>query len=73
MTAATSAADAKIHKKVSGLGIRPVMLATHLSDLVKWTTLLISNEQKDDIMKVAKPLERLMIKHVSERIQDKSK
>ena len=40
LTAAASATDASIHKKMFGSGERP-------SDLTKWTTLIILNEEID--------------------------
>ena len=54
LTAAASARDAAIHKKMSGSG---------------FTTLIISNEEMNDIMKIAKSLEGsgLLIKRVSNR------
>ena len=45
LTAAASATDAAIHKKMFGSGMRP-------SDLAKQATLIISNEEINDIMKI---------------------
>ena len=60
LTAASSATDAAIHKKIFGSGI---------------TTLMISNEEMNDIMKIVKSLEEsgLLIKGVSERIKNEAK
>ena len=60
LTAAVSAADAAIHKKMFGSGT---------------TTLIISNEEINDIMKIVKFLEEsgLSIKGVSETIQNEAK
>ena len=44
LTAAASTTDAAIHKKMFGSGTRPL-------DLAKRTTLIISNEETNDIMK----------------------
>ena len=60
LTAAASVTDPVINKKMFGSGA---------------TTLIISNEEKNDIMKVAKSLEEsgLLIKGVSETIKNKAK
>ena len=60
LTAAATAADAAIHKKMFGSGT---------------TTLIISNEEMNDIMKIVKFLEEsgLSIKGVSETIQNEAK
>ena len=50
LTAAASATDAAIHKKMFGSGM-------HLLDLAKQKTLMISNEEMNDIMKIKKSLE----------------
>ena len=62
LTAAASAADAGIHKKILGSG--------HNN-----TTLVISNDQMDDILKIVKSLEDsgLLLKGVSETIQHEAK
>ena len=59
-TAAASAADAGIHKKILGFGTTP---------------LIISDEEMKDIMKIVKSLEdsRLLLKGVSEAIQNEAK
>ena len=63
LTAATSAADAGIHKKILGSG--------HNNN----TTLIISNDEMDDILKIIKSLEDsgLLLKGVSETIQNETK
>ena len=60
LMAAASATDAAIHKKLFGSG---------------FTTLIISNEEMEDIMKIVKSLEDsgLLIKGVSETIKNKAK
>ena len=60
LTAVASATDAAIHKKMFKSDTRP-------SDLANWTTLIISNEEMND-MKIAKSIEKfgLLIKNVSE-------
>ena len=60
LTAAASATDAAIHKKMLGSGT---------------TTIIISNEEMNDIMKIIKSLEesRLLIKGVSELIKNEAK
>ena len=57
LTAAASAADAGIHKKILGSGT---------------TTLIISNDEMEDIIKIVKSLEDsgLLLKGVSETIQN---
>ena len=63
LTAAASAADAGIHKKVLGSG--------HNNN----ATLIISNDEMDDILKVVKSLEDsgVLLKGVSEKIQNEAK
>ena len=63
LTAAASAADAGIHKKILGLG--------HNNN----TILIISNDEMDDILKIVKSLEDsgVLLKGVSETIQNKAK
>ena len=58
LTAAASAADARIHKKILGSG--------HM------TTPIISNDEIHDIIKIAKSLEDsgLLVKGVTERVQN---
>ena len=60
LTAAASETDAAIHKKMFESGI---------------ATLIISNEEKNDIMKVVKSYEEsvLLIKGVSDTIENKTK
>ena len=60
LTAAASAADAGIHKKILGAGA---------------TTLIISNDEKKDIIRIVKSLEDsgLLLKGVSETIQNEAK
>ena len=60
LTAAASATDAAIHKKMFGSGT---------------TTLTISNEEMNDIIKIVKSLEEsgLLIKGVSKTIQNEAK
>ena len=62
LTAAASAADAGKHKKILGSG--------HNN-----TTLIISNDEMDDILKIIKSLEnsRVLLKGVSETIQHEAK
>ena len=65
LTAATSAADAGIHKKILGSG------HNHPSSI----TLIISNDEMEDIIKIVKPLEDsgLLLKGVTEITQLKMK
>ena len=60
LTAAGSATDAAIHKKMFGSGV---------------TTLIISNEEMNDILKIDKYLEQsgLIIKRVRQRIKNEAK
>ena len=60
LTAATSAADAGIHKKILGSGN---------------TTLIISNEEMNDIMKIVQALEdsNILLKGVTKTIKNKTK
>ena len=61
LTAAASAADAGIHKKILGSGNN--------------TTVIISNDEMDDILKKVKSLEDsgVLLKGVSEIIQNEAK
>ena len=63
LTAAASAADAGIHKKTIGYG--------HNNN----TTLIISNDEMDDILKIVKSLENsaVLLNGVSETIQNEAK
>ena len=60
LTAAASAADAGIHKKILGSGN---------------TTLIISNKDMEDLIKIVKPLEDsgLLLKGVTESVQNEVK
>ena len=64
LTAAASAADAGIHKKILGSG--------HLSSS---TTLMISNNEIEDVIKIVKSLEdsSLLLKGVTETVQNEIK
>ena len=70
LTAATSAADAGIHKKTLESG-RPLDLSPPHNN----TTLIISNDEMDDILKIVKSLEDsgLLLKGVTETIQHEAK
>ena len=61
LTAAASAADARIHKKILGSGNN--------------TTLIISNKDMDDLIKIVKSLEDscLLLKGVTESVQNEVK
>ena len=70
LTAAASAADAGIHKKILGSGHnRPSSSASHN------TTLIISNDEIEDIIKIVKSLEDsgLLLKGVTETVQNEVK
>ena len=73
LTAAASAADAGIHKKILGPGKCPLDFAfpKHFNT----TTLIISNDEREDIIKIVKSLEGsgLLVKRVSETIQNEVK
>ena len=60
LTTATSVTDAAIHKKMLGSG---------------FTTLIISNKEMNDIMKINKSLEesRLLIQRINETIINEAK
>ena len=71
LTAATSAADAGIHKKILGSGHnRPSSSASHNT-----TTLIISNNEMENIMKIIKSLEDsgFLLKGVTETVQNEVK
>ena len=71
LTAATSAADAQIHKKILGSGCRhSSSSASHNT-----TTLIISNGEMEDIIKIVKYLEDsgLLLKGVTETVQNEVK
>ena len=76
LTTAASATDAAIHKKIFGSRRPPLDLTSYHSNLAwRMTTLIISNDEKNDIIKIVKSLEesRLLIKDVSEIIKDEAK
>ena len=74
LTTAASATDPAIYKTF-GSGMRPRMLASRPLDLAKQTTLIISNEQMNNIMKIVKSLEEsgLLIKGVVKQLKMKQK
>ena len=67
LTAAGSAADAEIHKKILG--------SSHKHPLHNTTTLIISNNELDDIIKIVKSLEDsgLLLEGVTETVQNEVK
>ena len=70
LTAAASAADAGIHKKILGSGERPLDLVLSHNN----TTLIISNDEIGDILKKVKSFDSgLLLKGVSETIQNEAK
>ena len=76
VTTAASATDAAIHKKMFGSRRPPLDLTSYHSNLAsRMTTLIISNDEKNDIMKIIRSLEgfRLWIKDVSEIIENETK
>ena len=64
LAAAASAADAGIHKKILGSGHHP-----------SFTTLILSNNEMEDIIKIVKSLEDsgLLLKGVTETVQNEVK
>ena len=71
LAAAASAADAEIHKKILGSGCRnSLSTASHNT-----TTLIISNNEMEDIIKIVKSLEDsgLLLKGVTETVQNEVK
>ena len=72
LTAAADAADAGIHKKILGSGGCPLDLALPHNNN---TTLIISNDEMDDILKIVKSLEDsgVLLKGVTETIQNEAK
>ena len=68
LTTAASAADAGIHKKILGSGNRH-------SSSVSRTTLIISNNEMEDIIKIVKSLEDsgLLLEGVTETVQNEVK
>ena len=76
VTTAASATDAAIHKKMFGSRRPPFDITSYHSNLAsRMTTLIISNDEKNDIMKIIRSLEesRLLIKDVSEIIENEAK
>ena len=76
LTTAASATDAAIHKKMFGSRRPHLDITSYHSNLAsRMTTLIISNDEKNDIIKIVKLLEesRLLIKDVSEIIKDEAK
>ena len=78
LTAAASAADLGIHKKILGSGHRhfpPHVLRPPLCNAPHNTTLIISSDELKDIVEIVKSLEDsgLLIKGVSETIQNEAK
>ena len=71
LTAVASAADAGIHKKILGSG-KHTLDSTLLHNN---TTLIISNDEMDDILKIVKSLEDsgILLKGVTETIQNEAK
>ena len=71
LTAAASAADAGIYKKVLGSGKRPLNLALPHNN----ATLIISNDEMDNILKIVKSLEDsgVLLKGISATIQHEAK
>ena len=53
LTAAVSITEAAIHKKMFGSGVRPL-------DVASRTTLIISNEEMNDIIKLLSHLKNLV-------------
>ena len=68
LTAAASATDVAIHKKMFGSRTLP-------PDVASRTTLVISNEEMNDIMKIVKSLEEsgFLINGVSQTIKSEAK
>ena len=68
LTAAASVTDTAIHKKIFGSN-------TRRSEWAKWTTLIISNEEMKDIMKIAGSLKKsgLLIKWIIKTIKNETK
>ena len=73
LTAAASAAFAGIHKKILGSGKHTLDLA--LPKHNNTTTLIISNDEIEDIIKIVKSLKEsaLLLKEVSKTIQNEAK
>ena len=76
VTTAASATDAALHKKMFGSRRPPWDITSYHSNLPsRMTTLITSNDEKNDIMKIIRSLEgfRLWIKDVSEIIENEAK
>ena len=71
LTAAVSAADAGIHKKILGSGHHPLCSSSNNNT----TTLIITNDDMKDIIKIVKSLEDsgLLLKGVTETVQNEVK
>ena len=69
LTASASAAVAGIHKKILGSGNHPVSSALHM------TTLMTSNNEMEDIIKIVKSLEDsgLLVAGLTETVQNEVK
>ena len=74
LTAATSKEDEGIHKK-NGLETHLGMLALRPSNAAQRTTLIISNEEMEDIIEKDKSLEEslFLMKGISETIENEAK
>ena len=70
LTTSASAADTGIHKKILEPGKCPLELA--FPKYIDTTTPIISNDKREDIIKIVKSLEgsALLVKGVSETIQN---
>ena len=68
LTAAASETNAAIQNKFCGPGMC-------LPDIAKWSTIIILNEEMDDIMKIVKSLKEfsLLMKDVKETIKNEAK
>ena len=76
LTTAAPAIDAAIHKKIFRSGrVAKVFDRARSSDLAKQTTIIISNEKMNDIMKIVKSLQKfgLLIEDVIETFQNEEK
>ena len=71
LTAAASAADLRVHKNILGSGHNhPSCFASHIH--TSSTTLIISNDEMEDIIKIVKSLENsgLLLKGVTKTVQN---
>ena len=75
LTAAASAADARIHKKILGSGPRNFSSSAPHNNNNNTATLTISNDEMKNITEIVKSLEDsgLLLEGVSETIQNKAK